>query len=69
MLRLQYGSHTQIFIIFRAGRSSQSVLLISVVYNLVNRPKTNNKHNFIILKTAAMIVRNMGVNGQTNKSS
>ena len=32
------------------------LLLISVIYNLVNRPITNSKYNFIILKTAAMFV-------------
>ena len=38
-----------ILIIFRAIRSSQSVLLNSVMYNSINRPRTNNNYNFINL--------------------
>ena len=56
--RLRYGSHSTILIIFQAGRNSQSVLLIRVMLILVNRPRTNSKYNFIILKTAATFVGN-----------
>ena len=39
---------------------SPCVLLISVMYNFANRPRTNSKYHFIILKTAAMFVGSGG---------